>query len=306
MNKRLHINPILKKDMLISSRNAKMVVTMTLINALCALIVAGVFLSVSSSSFQEYYSSVVDIFLLLAICELGVIGLVVPVITATSITGERERQTLEIMLTTPIKPFSIVLGKVASATVMTLMYVTASMPFLAIAFMVGGLSWSAMFKFIGIIIFTDIYVGSFGVFYSSIRRTSVSAAISAIATILAIIILTFVAATMLEGITYTYNYHTGITDYNLAVINIESTLLVINPVVWMVDVFMKIFYQESIFSYWSYTVHGSYSRFISEQIVPVSLIVNMSIAALLLWLASRGVATGRKKKRKRGKRTEMR
>lgn len=306
MNKWLHINPILKKDMLISSRNAKMVVTMTLINSLCALIVAGVFLTVADSSFQEYYSSVVDIFLLLAMCELGVIGLVVPIITATSITGERERQTLEIMLTTPIKPFSIVCGKTASAVVMTLMYVTASMPFLAIAFMVGGLSWSALFKFIGIVVFTDIYVGSFGVFYSSIKRTSVSAAISTIATIAAIIILTLVAASVLDEAAYEYNYRTDTQTYNVAVVNIQNTILVINPVVWIVDVFMRIFYQESIFSYGAYTVYGPYSRFITGHFVPVSLIVNLAVAALLLWLASRGVATGRKKKRKHGKRAEMR
>lgn len=307
MNRRLQMNPILKKDMLISSRNAKMVIAITLINLICTLVVAGVLISASANySFQEYYSSVVDIFLLLAICELCVISLVVPIITATSITGERERQTLEIMLTTPVRPFSVVIGKVASATATTLMYVIASMPFLDIAFMVGGLSWSALLKFVGIVVFVDIYVGAFGVFFSSIRRTSVSATISTIAAIAAIVILTFVVSGTLEMFASTYDYRTDTTTYNMAVVNIENTLWAINPVVWIIDVFTKIFYHESVSTYWYSTTRGEYSRFIKEHLALVSVIVNMAISVLLLWLASRRVATGSRRKRKRSKRAEMR
>ena len=81
-------------------------------------------------------------FPVLAVCELCIIGLIVPIITSTSISGERERQTLEIMLTTPVRPISIVAGKLLSAVATTAMYVIATLPFMAVAFIVGGMDCS--------------------------------------------------------------------------------------------------------------------------------------------------------------------
>lgn len=308
MNKRIHINPILKKDMLVSSRSAKMIVTITLINSLFACIVAMVLLSGMSSygQFQSYYTSIISIFPILALCELGVISLVMPVLTATSISGERERQTLEIMLTTPVRPVSIVVGKIASATATTVMYVIASMPFLAIAFMVGGLGWSALFKFIGAVLFVDIYVGSFGVYFSGKKRTSVSATIATIAMIAAIIILTVVAAAVLTNYTYTYNSYTDTyTSYNYAVINIQDTVLLFNPACWILEMFVKLFYNESVFDVLSFPDKTAYGQFVTSHFIGLSIAANLVVVVLLVWLASRKVVTGGKRRKKRRKGAEL-
>lgn len=307
MNKRIHINPILKKDMLVSSRSVKMVVTITLINSLFACIVAAVLLSGASSRlFQSYYTNIISIFPILALCELGVISLVMPVLTATSISGERERQTLEIMLTTPVKPVSIVIGKIASATATTVMYVIASMPFIAIAFMVGGLGWSALFKFIGAVLFVDIYVGSFGVYFSSKKRTSVSATISTIAMIAAIIILTIIAAAVLNDLTYTYNSYTDTyTSYNYAAINIQDTVLLFNPACWIFEMFLRLFYNESVLDALSFPDKTDYGQFVISHFVGMSIVANLMVVVLLVWLASRKVVTGGKRRKKRRKGAEL-
>ena len=166
MKKETIINPILKKDILVNARSARMVVTITLINCLFALVVGMLFMTSRGSAYQVYYSNIAQMFPVLAVCELCIIGLIVPIITSTSISGERERQTLEIMLTTPVRPISIVAGKLLSAVATTAMYVIATLPFMAVAFIVGGMGWDELFKYLGMVLFIDIYVGSIGIFYS--------------------------------------------------------------------------------------------------------------------------------------------
>lgn len=306
MSKHIHINPILKKDMIVSARNARMAVTITLINLLALIVVGVAFLSGYDSTFSDNYYAIVTIFPVLAFCELAVVSLVIPVLTATSISGERERQTLDIMLTTTVKPVSIVLGKLLSAVAVTLMYVVSSLPFLAIAFMVGGLNWSDLFRFVGAVVFVGIYAGSFGIFYSCRKRTSVSATIATIAMIAAIIILTVVAAAVLTNYTYTYNSYTDTyTSYNYAVINIQDTVLLFNPACWILEMFVKLFYNESVFDVLSFPDKTAYGQFVTSHFIGLSIAANLVVVVLLVWLASRKVVTGGKRRKKRRKGAEL-
>ena len=79
-----------------------------------------------------------------------ILGVVVPVRTASSISGEKERQTFDIMMTTNMTPFSIIIGKVMTAIVQSMLFVFASMPIMALSFIIGGMSWSYLFWFLGI------------------------------------------------------------------------------------------------------------------------------------------------------------
>ena len=161
MTKTTLINPILRKDALVNARSPKMIIVVTMINCLFAIIASVAFAMSFGSGYQAYYSYIVKLFPILGGCELAIICMVLPVMTATSIAGERERQTLEIMLTTPVRSFSIIAGKLASAMVTTFMYVVATLPFLAVSFVVGGLGWKSLFEFIGIVLYVDIYIGIF-------------------------------------------------------------------------------------------------------------------------------------------------
>ena len=294
MNRSL-INPIVKKDMLISSRNAKLTVAITLINSLFAIIVAVLFLSNSTSQYQTYYTEVLRLFPILAICESAVISLVMPIITATSVSGERERQTLEIMLTTPVRPVSIVAGKLLSAMLTTLIYVVASLPFLAIAFVFGGLSWATLIKYVGVIIFLDIYIGSFGIFYSCIKKTSVSAAIATIATIAVIAIVTLAANRGLQSAAETYMDNVASQQQASGYMGGMVTCTLFNPVVWIADMFMEMIYNERVFDVG--TGYGAYYEFVVMHFRILSVCINMFISAILLFIASKKVMTGGRKKK---------
>lgn len=100
--------------------------------------------------------------------------LTVPVMTASSISGEKERQTFDIMLTTALTPMEIIFGKVFSAVAEVMLYVTAGIPVMALAFLRGGYSWWTLFLFLVVIFVLATVAGSIGVFCSSISRKSVA------------------------------------------------------------------------------------------------------------------------------------
>ena len=215
--------------------------------------------------------------------------------TSTSISGERERQTLELMLTTPVKPSQIVLGKLASAMATTFMYMIATLPFLAVSFVVGGLGWKALLEFIGVVVYVDIYIGSFGMFYSCVRRTSVSAAISTIITIVAIVIITYLGGRVLLSAMYMTDSIDIYKAYQAGVM----TCYTINPFVWILDFAQQTFYAETVLP--SLEQAGRYTVFMHDHIILVSVIINMAVASVMLRLASIKLRSGQRNGKHSGK-----
>lgn len=291
MAKRRFINPILKKDILVNARSPKMIIAVTLINCLFALIAAIAFAMSSGSGYQTYYSYIVKLFPILGGCELGIISLTLPVMTSTSISGERERQTLEIMLTTPVRSSSIILGKLLSAMVTTFMYVAATLPFLAVSFVVGGLGWKSLFEFIGIVLYVDIYIGSFGMFYSCVRRTSVSATIATIITIVAVMLITLLGGTVINSAMYMTDNLDLYKSYLAGIV----TFYAINPFIWIVEFAQQTFYAKTLMP--SLEQAGRYTSFVTGHLTQISVVINMAVAVLMLNMASNRLRSGKYRKK---------
>ena len=179
MNNKFSSDLILKKEMVVGSRSMRMSwAIMAVSGILTAIVVFVLLVSGYVGSHGSYdYSSLIVLFPVLGCAECGLLSLMVPVITSGSISGEREKQTLDIMLTTPISPFSIVLGKLWSAMMMVMMYMVASVPVMAIAFILGGLSWWNLLGLFVMLLYLGIYVGSVGIFCSSFVKKSIAATI---------------------------------------------------------------------------------------------------------------------------------
>lgn len=111
----------------------------------------------------------------LALVQLLMMAFVVPGITAGLISGERERQTLPLLLTTTLSSSKIVLSKwVASLSFMVLLLI-ASFPLYIIVFLFGGISPGHVFKVFVHFFVTMVFLGSLGIFYSSlIKRTGLA------------------------------------------------------------------------------------------------------------------------------------
>lgn len=235
----MKMNPIVKKDLQISARSMRLswglfayeaVLTMAFLLAV-AVIQANTNYIYSS---DNVYSQLVYLFPVIAVVQVCIVALITPIITASSISGEKERQTFDIMLTTCMSPFSIVFGKVVSAVMRILFFVVASMPIMALSFVVGGLSWSNLLYFFLAIILLAVFSGSIGILSSAFCRKSISAVILSFVIYFVIYILSFIPVFIraLFG-----NGEAG-----------ESMLILLfNPIVFFEEFFMQIMTGSSLF-----------------------------------------------------------
>lgn len=300
MKKRFRMNPILRKELMVGSRSIKMSIAIMGINAFLAFIVLIVMVITNlSSTYGGYdYSALSYLFPVLGCIECGLLSLIVPIITSGSISGERERQTLDIMLTTPVSPFSIALGKLQSAMMVVMMYMITSVPVMAIAFVLGGMSWGALFGLFAMLLSIGIYVGSVGVFCSSVVKKSVLATILTIVIGLSIIFITFTLLT--TGISMKA-YQVEVLKTQQFQLGAIPMIMFLNPYSGFVDFLIR-----TMSSYDLYTLieeSGDVSlpavyKVIYKAWIPISVIVNFLVSVIFLKLASLKIAVVRNKKGK--------
>lgn len=233
-------NPIVKKDLQVTARSMRIswgLFAYELVLMLAFLMALAFIQSEAGNlySSKNVYSYLTYLFPAVAITQVCIVSLIVPIITASSISGERERQTFDIMLTTCMSPFSIVFGKVVSAVVRILFFVVASLPIMSLSFVVGGLGWSTLFYFILAIILLSVFSGSIGIFCSALCRKSISAVILSYVFYFIIYVLSFIPAGIVTLIGFG---HTG-----------ESMLLwLFNPIMFFEEFFMLVMTGTSLFS----------------------------------------------------------
>ncbi len=117
----------------------------------------------------------IEIFGLLALLELLLIAFLTPGMTAGIISGERERQTLPLLLVTRVSPFAVTWGKLLSAISYILLLIISSLPLFSIVFLFGGVSLLDLLKAAGVLLATTIILGSIGIFFSAaFKRTPVA------------------------------------------------------------------------------------------------------------------------------------
>ncbi|MBR6403919.1 MAG: ABC transporter permease subunit [Eubacterium sp.] len=176
-------SPIIKKDLKVISRSMKF--SWGLFAYIVALSIV-FFLTYSTFSLTfgrasvnntDIYEGFVYFFPIVGSVQLSIIGLIVPVITASSISGERERKTMDVLLTTTITEPQIIMGKIGSAIVRVMTFVFASIPLMSVSFIMGGLSWIALFEYILLAFIFAFMTGAIGTFCSSVCRKSITAII---------------------------------------------------------------------------------------------------------------------------------
>ena len=237
---RLRWNPIVKKDLQVTARSMRLSWGLFAYEAVLTMIflLALTIIQQESGSFYSsgnIYGYLIYLFPALSIARVCIVALVAPVLTASAISGEKERQTFDIMLTTCMSPFSIVLGKVMSAVLRILFFVAAGMPIMALAFVVGGLSWSYLFYFVLTIILLSVFSGSIGIFCSALCRRSITA-----------VILSYVFYIFVYGLTFLpMILRLFLTDAEKMG---ESMLfLLFNPIIFYEEFFMQLMTGESFF-----------------------------------------------------------
>jgi len=111
--------------------------------------------------------------------ELMLIIFIAPAFTAGAITGERERQTYDLLRTTLLPSPSFVIGKLESALSYVLLLLLAAIPLQSIAFLFGGVSELELILSFEILAVTAVTLGTVGIFFSAIAPRTLSASVRA-------------------------------------------------------------------------------------------------------------------------------
>ena len=135
-----------------------------------------------------------ELFITFSMVQLALIAFVVPGLTSGSISAEREKQTLNVLLVTRLRPLGIVLGKMISSCSFMVIILLATLPLYNIIILYGGFSPGQLAGIFAFYLVTLIAFGSVGMACSAyFKKTGASVVVSYI------IILAIMAGTILIG-----------------------------------------------------------------------------------------------------------
>ena len=104
--------------------------------------------------------------------ELFFICVMTPAQTAGAIVNERERQTYDVLLATPLTPRQIVLGKLVSSLAYMVLVLVAALPIESLAFLMGGVDPDELLLASLLLLGTLLFFGSLGLWASATFRGS--------------------------------------------------------------------------------------------------------------------------------------
>ncbi len=125
----------------------------------------------------------------LAVTELIMIALFAPAFTATAITTEKERNTLESLFATLLGPGRIAAGKIVGSLTFLVLVVVSGVPALAAPLLLGGVGAGEVVVVLGILLLTAAQVGMIGLLVSAVMRRSYQAILLTYGVLLAVCLL---------------------------------------------------------------------------------------------------------------------
>lgn len=179
-------NPVLVKEVKLRFRSLKSFTGILFYLIAMSIFVFGfIFLttSFSGSGFFRPEQSFL-LFALLTFIQLGLILFITPGLTAGTISTEREKQTLNILLTTSQTSRQIILGKLSSSIAFLFLMLIAGLPIYSLVFLFGGISPGQLGLIFLFFILTMFAVGSIGVMFSTITKKTIVSMIATYGTMI--------------------------------------------------------------------------------------------------------------------------
>jgi ABC-type transport system involved in multi-copper enzyme maturation permease subunit len=139
------------------------------------------------------------LFSALAAGSVLLIAFIAPGLTAGSISSERERLTLDLLLVTRASPLGLVTGKLAGALLWIAYLVIASLPALAVVNLFGGVPWSRVAAALTVVAATALVYTALGLVLSAVLRRTVLATVLAYAGVLLSVVVAPILAASLSA-----------------------------------------------------------------------------------------------------------
>lgn len=171
----------------------------------------------------------VEGYVYLLVLQFIMLVLVAPAMTAGSISGERERQTLDLLRVTNTSSVSIVLGKLLESFGFLCLLIFSSLPMLGLILLTGGVTLGQILIAVLFLMLSALEALSIGLFCSAMFRRTVTSTVAAYLGVFAIGAITLVPIfwdTQAIGDIYTTANNANVT---LTTINYFPLSFVLNP-----------------------------------------------------------------------------
>nr|WP_106782111.1 ABC transporter permease subunit [Lysinibacillus timonensis] len=170
-------NPVLMKELKLRFRAFKSFSGLMFYLFLLFIFVGGflsVFTQFTGTGFFRPNESFI-MFAVISILQMALVMFITPGLTAGAISSEREKQTLNILLTTTQSSTQIIIGKLLSSIAFLILLLIAGLPLYSIVFLFGGVSPIQLITIFLSYLLTIVAIGSIGIMFSTItKRTIVS------------------------------------------------------------------------------------------------------------------------------------
>jgi ABC-2 type transport system permease protein len=168
------------------------------------------------------------IYTILAVLQFGLIVLITPAQTAGTISGEREKQTLDLLLSTSLSPMGIILGKLLSSMSYIVLLVLSSIPLFSMISFFGGITPGDIITLFTFYLVTAFAIGNIGIYYSTTFKKTVTATVMTYVTIFALGLISFILGLFMASNHYLNNPNPS-GDY-------IPFVLYINPVIGLAQI----------------------------------------------------------------------
>lgn len=173
---RFRVNPVLMKELKVKMRGWKAANLIGIYNLVLALLTIFIIKLTMNNNMGIVSSQ--NIFMTYAFmvgAQFGLISLIAPALTAGAISGEREKQTLDILLSTTLSHWSIITGKLFASLSQVIILILSSIPTFSIIFLYGGIGVVELLQIFLFYIIMAITLGSIGIFFSTFVKKSTAA-----------------------------------------------------------------------------------------------------------------------------------
>lgn len=274
----MRLNPIYKNELKLLGRSKQMIMYILLFN-MSLLIVSIISLYIirkqSIADGTVPYGSMSSLYFIVLTIEICLLTVLVPPVSAGSIAGERERQTLDILLSSGLPLVKIVSGKFLSSVSLAVLLILSSAPIMALATIYGGIGIEEVYKSMAYTILYVLLAASAGLFCSCFFKKTTSATV---ASFIILLIMTIGSIILVTMITIASNYaETNELTFSL----ICMLLWLFNPAITYINVAAE----EDIMGVFFNTGDLRLMTFIQEHYIMLSILVQVMFILIMMMLA---------------------
>lgn len=239
-------------------------------------------------------------YLLVLLLQFALLLLVAPAVTASAISGERERQTLDLLLVTGTSSLKLMLGKLLESFCFLALMVVCSMPVLSLIILTGSATVTQVLQSVAFLILFVLYALSIGLMCSTLFRRAATSTIASYLAVFLIGILTLLP--LWYDVKRIGDLYDALTESGIQVQALDYTPIsfIINP---GLGLFALLESQTAVFynSLWSvsYTLSVTLDFLPLQKCVYGNMIFMAVASAALILLGALRLRPGRERIRRR-------